>query len=92
MNIRTIFLGATTLSIAIGTQPAFSNDDWPNSMTLGTASQGGAYYVYGSGWANLVNETLDTRIGSEITAGPVQNATFVQTGEHDFGMVTMGPA
>lgn len=92
--MKNILLAAGTLTLAITSINSWADDrdDWPNSMTLGTASQGGAYYVYGSGWANLVNETLDTRIGSEITAGPVQNATFVQTGEHEFGMVTMGPA
>jgi len=66
--------------------------DWPNSMTVGTASQGGTYYIYGSGWANLANQHLGTRIGAEITGGPVQNVSMVQLGEHDFGMVTMGPA
>ena len=67
-------------------------DDWPRSLTVGTASQGGTYYIYGSGWANLVGDAIGVPFGAEVTGGPVQNATLVQMGEHDFGMVTMGPA
>ena len=31
---------------------------WPESFTVGTASQGGTFFVYGSGWANLVADEL----------------------------------
>jgi TRAP transporter TAXI family solute receptor len=64
----------------------------PASFKVGTASQGGTYFVYGSGWANLVSETLGVPGGGEVTGGPVQNAALVQTGDLDMGMVTMGPA
>jgi uncharacterized protein len=77
--------------VATGAQ-AEDRDDWPRSLTVGTASQGGTYYIYGSGWANMVGETIGVPFGAEVTGGPVQNATLVQMGEHDFGMVTMGPA
>lgn len=80
------------LASAFGALASEDRSDWPNSMTLGTASQGGTYFIYGSGWANLVNQKLGTRIGAEITGGPVQNISMVQMGEFDFGMVTMGPA
>jgi len=65
--------------------------DWPRSITVGTASQGGTYYIYGSGWANMVGDSLGISAGAEVTGGPVQNATLVEMGEHDFGMVTTGP-
>ncbi len=64
----------------------------PSSFTVGTASQGGTYFVYGSGWANLVSEELGVPGGGEVTGGPVQNAALVQTGDLEMGMVTMGPA
>jgi len=69
-----------------------AGQDMPESFTVGTASQGGTYFVYGSGWANLVGETLGVSGGGEVTGGPVQNAALVQTGELEFGMVTLGPA
>ncbi|WP_050526355.1 TAXI family TRAP transporter solute-binding subunit [Pseudorhodobacter aquimaris] len=65
---------------------------WPNSMTIGTASQGGTYFVYGNGFASYLNETLGLAATGEVTGGPVQNVTLVETGDHLMGLVTMGPA
>ncbi|MEL6337559.1 MAG: TAXI family TRAP transporter solute-binding subunit [Pseudomonadota bacterium] len=75
-----------------GTAVAEDRSDWPESFSVGTASQGGTYFVYGSGWTNLVSEALGIPGGAEVTAGPVQNASLVQTGDLDMAMVTMGPA
>ena len=66
--------------------------DWLESFTVGTASQGGTYFAYGSGWANLVAEELGLTGGGEVTGGPMQNMALVHTGEAQFGMTTMGPA
>lgn len=66
--------------------------DWPTSFTVAAASQGGTYFVYGSGWAKLVSDALDIPGGAEVTGGPVQNAALIQSGEVEMGMVTMGPA
>ena len=65
---------------------------WPESFTVGTASQGGTYFAYGSGWANLVAEELELTGGGEVTGGPMQNMALVHTGDAQFGMTTMGPA
>ncbi|MEL6644936.1 MAG: TAXI family TRAP transporter solute-binding subunit [Pseudomonadota bacterium] len=65
---------------------------WPESFTVGTASQGGTYFAYGSGWANLVAEELGVSGGGEVTGGPMQNMALVHTGDAAFGMTTMGPA
>ena len=77
--------------------PAFaeSHQDrtgWPESFTVGTASQGGTYFAYGSGWANLVADELGLSGGGEVTGGPMQNMALVHTGDAQFGMTTMGPA
>lgn len=65
---------------------------WPTSFTVGTASQGGTFFVYGSGWANLVAEELGLSGGGEVTGGPMQNMALVHSGEAQFGLTTMGPA
>ena len=65
---------------------------WPESFTVGTASQGGTFFAYGSGWANLVSEELGLTGGAEVTGGPMQNMALVHTGDAQFGMTTMGPA
>lgn len=64
----------------------------PASFSVGTASQGGVFFVYGAGFANLVTEMTGVPNSAEVTDGPVQNASGVQFGDFDFGMVTMGPA
>ncbi|ALM51110.1 TAXI family TRAP transporter solute-binding subunit [Halomonas huangheensis] len=81
---------ASTLLIA-GTAQA-DREDWPQSFTVGTASQGGTYFVYGSGWANLVADQLDISGGGEVTGGPTQNLALVHGGDVAFGLTTMGPA
>ena len=66
--------------------------DWPGSLTVGTASQGGTYFVYGNGLAGFIGEALGINASGEVTGGPVQNATLVEMGDHGIGLVTMGPA
>lgn len=65
---------------------------WPSSLTVGTASQGGVYFVYGNGLAGFIGESLGLSASGEVTGGPVQNVTLVQMGDQDIGLVTMGPA
>jgi len=93
-HAATTLIATTCLSAALAATGAQADDrdDWPRSLTVGTASQGGTYYIYGSGFANMVGDALGVSFGAEVTGGPVQNATLVQMGEHDFGLVTMGPA
>jgi len=89
---RIAALAATT---ALSATAVFAQDDregWPESFTVGTASQGGTFFVYGSGWANLVADELGISGGGEVTGGPMQNMALVHTGEVQFGLTTMGPA
>ncbi len=76
------------------TSPVMAQDksNWPDNFTVGTASQGGTYFAYGSGWANFVAENLGISGGAEITGGPMQNMALVHTGNLQFGLTTMGPA
>ncbi|WP_299608775.1 TAXI family TRAP transporter solute-binding subunit [uncultured Tateyamaria sp.] len=88
---------ATLAATVLATTTAFAKGDqdrtgWPESFTVATASQGGTYFAYGSGWANLVAEELGLTGGGEVTGGPGQNMALVHTGDAQFGMTTMGPA
>ncbi len=85
------------IAVAVSTTAVFADGHldktgWPESFTVGTASQGGTYFAYGSGWANLVAEELGLSGGGEVTGGPMQNMALVHTGDAAFGMTTMGPA
>lgn len=75
-----------------GTALAQDKAGWPSSVKVGTASQGGTYFIYGAGWASLVQEMLGVNATPEVTGGPVQNMALVHAGDLQFGMVTMGPA
>jgi uncharacterized protein len=93
MTLRIIAAIAVAASFGLGTAAsAQDRSDWPNSMTIGTASQGGTYFVYGNGFASYIAEELGLAATGEVTGGPVQNVTLVETGDHLMGLVTMGPA
>ena len=85
---------ATILAGAVVALPAAAQDraDWPSSLSISTGSQGGAYFVWGSGLASLIGETLNVGASVEVTGGPVQNVVLVETGETLLGFTTMGPA
>ena len=93
MKARLVF---ATAALSLGCVSVNAQDvdktGWPESFTVGTASQGGTYFAYGSGWANLVAQELGMSGGAEITGGPMQNMALVHTGDAQFGMTTMGPA
>lgn len=92
--MRILALAAATAAAFIVSAPASAQDreGWPSSLTIGTASQGGTYFIYGTGLAGLISEELGINASGEVTGGPVQNATLVETGDHEIGLVTMGPA
>ncbi|GGA60838.1 TAXI family TRAP transporter solute-binding subunit [Pelagibacterium lentulum] len=92
--MRFTTLAALAAASALVAAPAFAQDrdGWPSSLTIGTASQGGTYFIYGTGLGGLITEELGVNASGEVTGGPVQNATLVETGDHQIGLVTMGPA
>ena len=82
-----------TLAIAPAASAQGKPDpSWPKNLTLGTASVGGTYFVYGQVWASLVNEKLGTNISTQQTQGPNQNIILTDSKQVDFGMTTMGVA
>ncbi|MEO0780793.1 MAG: TAXI family TRAP transporter solute-binding subunit [Pseudomonadota bacterium] len=87
-------IAAYALAGMLVSTAAFAEDraGWPESFTVATASQGGTYFAYGSGWANLVAEELGLSGSGEVSGGPGQNMATVHAGEVQFGMTTMGPA
>ncbi len=68
------------------------NPSWPKTLTLGTASVGGTFFVYGQVWASLVNDKLGTQISTQQTQGPNQNIILTDAKQIDLGMTTMGVA
>ena len=85
-------LAALLFAASTAFAQAKPNPAWPKTLTLGTASVGGTYFVYGQVWASLVNEKLGTSISTQQTQGPNQNIILTDSRQVDFGMTTMGIA
>ncbi|MFE5278751.1 TAXI family TRAP transporter solute-binding subunit, partial [Bacillus cereus] len=66
--------------------------DYPTTVKIGTASQGGAYNIVGAGLATLLEQELSVSANVEVTGGPVHNMQLLQAGDQDIGLVTLGPA
>src|SRR5688572_24114515 len=88
-----VFAALVGLTLAAGAAAqAKPNPNWPKTLTLGTASVGGTFFVYGQVWASLVNERLGTNISTQQTQGPNQNIILTDSKQIEFGMTTMGVA
>ncbi|CAN5703372.1 TAXI family TRAP transporter solute-binding subunit [soil metagenome] len=72
----------------IGTVSAFAQ----STLTLGTASGGGTYNVYGDAVAKLLTEKARIQVVPQQTQGPNQNMMMVDEQKLELGMVTMGVA
>src|SRR6266542_5008072 len=66
--------------------------DWPDSLTIGTASPGGTYHVYGEGLAKILTGALDLSVFMRPTDGPIENIELLERGEAKLGFVTIGIA
>ena len=86
--LRSIGL-ACVLTLAALSGEAFAQ---PKSMTIGTASVGGTYFIYGSVVANLLTEKLGFNVSTQQTQGPNQNIILVDDKRVELGMTTMGIA
>jgi hypothetical protein len=95
---RTIFdllivLGLLLVSISI----AFARDaepnrkNWPQAMTIATASPGGTYAIYGAGIAQLIRDVVKVPTTTEATQGASQNLVLIQNRKVDISLTTLGP-
>jgi hypothetical protein len=66
--------------------------NWPDHLTIGTASPGGTYYVYGDGLAKILTRALGLPVARLATEGPAQNIELLEAGEAKLGFVTIGIA
>lgn len=61
-------------------------------LTLGTASGGGTYFVYGEATAKVLTEKARLQVSAQQTQGPNQNMILVDENKIELAMVTMGVA
>ena len=78
-----LFIGSSTWAWA-------ASGDWPKTLTLGTGSPGGVYYVYGEALAKILTEKLGNVVNPLPTQGPVHNVKLIEIGGAQLGLITMG--
>ena len=85
-------LAACLLVIGTSANALAADPNWPTSLTLGTASPGGIYYVYGDALAKILTEKLGITVNPLPTQGPVHNVKLLDSGGAQLGLTTMGVA
>jgi TRAP transporter TAXI family solute receptor len=88
----TKLVAAALAGILLATPAAAQNPNWPKSLTLGTASVGGVFAVYGQVWANIAADAVKVPISTRQTDGPNHNVILTETKQVELGMTTMGIA
>jgi uncharacterized protein len=91
MRTRTLSL-ALLLVAALLFPPAARAQGVAKPVTIGAASLGGVYYLWGGGFAEVLRVALDIDSTVQLTGGPVGNIKLIEAGVLDFGMVTTAPA
>ncbi len=84
---RLIATAALGILVAAGAAQA-----QPRALTLGTASVGGTYFIYGGVIATLLTDKLGINVSTQQTQGPNQNVILVDDKRIELGMTTMGIA
>src|SRR6202051_3831946 len=77
------------LAIWTSTTVPAASPDWPKSLTLGTASPGGVYYVYGDELAKILTDKLGISVNPLPTQGSIQNVKLLDSGGAQLGLITM---
>ena len=88
---KVVIAAAVAFTAASGAMAA-DKSKWPKSITLGTASVGGTYFIYGGVVATLLTEKLGIQVSTQQTQGPVSNLMLVNSKKIELGMTTLGPA
>jgi uncharacterized protein len=89
MKLRHALVAVSAIALGIAAPAAAQN----KSVTLGTASTGGTYFVYGGVVASLLtNKNIGLTVSTQQTQGPNQNIVLVSEKKVELGMTTMGVA
>src|ERR1044072_4917300 len=67
-------------------------ENWPERLTIGTASPGGTYYQYGEGLARLLSRKLGLPVTARPTEGAAENIKLLESGQMPWAFVTLGIA
>jgi TRAP transporter TAXI family solute receptor len=88
---RVVLAALAVLVLAI-VPAAADRASWPKSLTMGTASVGGVFFIYGQVWATIAGDATKVPISTRQTDGPNHNIILVDSKQVELGMTTMGVA
>ncbi len=95
INRRTLLVSSGLFGVGLASPAVLAqprNPAWPRALTMGTASPGGTYAIYGPAWGQLAQAATGVNISYRTTQGPNQNIVLLHTRQIELGMVTMGVA
>ena len=81
---------AVLLATAIGWASPSSSAPlgWPASLTIGTASPGGVFLLYGQTLGQILTEALGIPVTAQATQGSPQNIVLIESGTVQLGLVS----
>ena len=93
MNVSVFRIAISAAFLLSCSTPSLSVEpNWPDQLTIGTASLGGTYEVFGNGLAKILTRSLGLPVVRLATDGPAQNIEMLEAGEVKIGFVTIGIA
>ncbi|HEY7608441.1 MAG TPA: TAXI family TRAP transporter solute-binding subunit [Alphaproteobacteria bacterium] len=90
MIVRAICVCWLALAAVLAAGDAASAE--PAKLTMGTASKGGTYVIYGGFVARLITKQSGIPVHTRETGGPNDNIVLLSDKKIDLGMTTMGIA
>jgi TRAP transporter TAXI family solute receptor len=92
MRMHVVLATIVAAALALAAPAHAGEPNWPDSLTIGAASPGGTYHVYGAGLAQILTRELGLPVMMRATEGPAENIALLESGEARLGFVTMGVA
>jgi uncharacterized protein len=92
MVFRTWAIAALAGTIGLCSPSWSAPPDRPDSLTIGSASPGGVFYIYGQALAPILTEALGIPVTAQATQGSGQNMLLLEGGTVQLGLVMTGIA
>jgi uncharacterized protein len=80
---------AAALFAAMWSAPSWAAPaGWPASLTIGTASPGGVFLLFGRALAQILTDALGIPVDAQATQGSTQNILLLENGAVQLGLVS----
>lgn len=87
-GVRFSVILALALVVLPATLRAAPPPTWPTALTIGTASPGGVFLLYGQAMAQILTAALGIPVTAQATQGSSQNLLLLENGTIQLGLVS----